>query len=94
MSYKTNQVIPVDAIRKGVPLAEDGRKRGRPDRYPFKAMDVGDSFVVPANGSKDDTNGKAYGRVASAAHASGRKLGRKYTVRSTGEGVATVWRVE
>ena len=74
-------------IDKNVP-APAVANLGAPAKYPWRAMDVGDSFFVPE---------KTASYMTSAALNAGRTLGRKYTVRTVTEnGVkgARVWRVE
>jgi uncharacterized Zn-binding protein involved in type VI secretion len=97
-------IVPREAIRKGVPLPPRsgnrngaGRPPGRTDAnpaYPFRWMEVGDSFVVPLTGTEDDHNGKAIARLTSTVHIAGKRAARKYAIRHTGEGLATIWRVE
>ena len=67
-------------IEKNVPLPEDGRRKKT--IYPFKTMDVGDSFV---------TNVK-HGHQ-SAATASFRYKPRRFTAREV-EGGWRIWRTE
>lgn len=38
-------------IEKNIPVPADGR-RGPEPKYPFRSMEVGDSFVVPAGEAK------------------------------------------
>ena len=61
---------------------------GAPAKYPWRAMDVGDSFFVPGNKAS---------AMTSAAAMTARRLGCKYTTRTVTEnGVkgVRVWRVE
>lgn len=53
--------------------------------YPFKRMDVSDSFLVP--------QGVTRNRVKSAASYWARKLGYRFSIRVTQDGIR-VWRVE
>jgi len=72
-------------IEKGVPLPASGA--GRPSKYPWGDMEVGDSFFAEAKPESMHTQ---------AAFA-GRKYGRRFTTRKrTENGVAgvRVWRVE
>lgn len=55
-------------------------------KYPFDAMEVGDSFFCP---------GKTSDQLAGSAHSHGKRTGRKYTVRKAEENAtqgARVWR--
>jgi len=69
-------------IEKGIPIPNDGR--GRPSRYPWTTMDVGDSFFIPGKTAHD------FSGIASGA---GFRTGRKFTTRTV-EGGVRVWRIE
>jgi len=56
-------------------------------KYPFDKMGVGDSFV-----GMDEYNEKRYKRFFSAASKYGKRNNKKFTIRTTPEGVR-VWRV-
>jgi hypothetical protein len=66
-------------IEKNVPHAVAVRTT-----YPFAKMDVGDSFFVPYG---PDTE-----KIISAASYSGKRNGRKFSIRKT-DGGKRVWRV-
>lgn len=70
-------------IEKNVPIPKPNGS-GRPAKYPWKSMEVGDSFFVNG-GTKTTTlsNSAAYQRALT---------GRKFAVRTEGEGVR-VWRI-
>ena len=68
-------------IDKGVPMGP-GKRRGRPRKYPFPDMEVGDSFFVP-----NLKNPRPL--FASCA----KHVGMKAAVRAEGDGYR-VWRVE
>ena len=51
--------------------------------YPYGEMDVGDSFVVPA---------EYRAKVLNANYRAGKRLGRKFVARSEGNSLR-VWRV-
>lgn len=65
-------------IDKGVPVPD----RAERHRYPFRRMEVGDSFVVDIS----------FHRVSNAAYSYGYKTGKQFTVRHTASGTR-VWRV-
>lgn len=67
------------AIEKNIPVP-DWRVRAR---YPFKDMQVGDSFLIPQGDRK---------KVYPAASAAGARHGKKFAVRKVDDGVR-VWRV-
>ena len=69
---------------------------GRPFKYPFPTMHVGDSFSLPLANQKHKKGGDLTVCVLRAAACSyGRKYNMKFTVRTVrDEGVARCWRVE
>lgn len=69
-------------IEKGVPVPPRRTRKGI-SKYPFRQMEVGDSFLMP-----DYTVVRAWGILGPYA----KRLGQKYTVRTV-EGGARVWRV-
>lgn len=69
-------------IEKGVPLPTD-KRGGRYSAYPWKAMAVGDSFVVPR--AKNQPLG---GMVREAT----KRLNMKFTTRRV-EGGIRIWRI-
>lgn len=77
------------AIEKNVaiPTIERPNRKTGAYKYPFAWMEVGDSFFVPINREKELKS------VASSCSLYGKKLSRKFTVRSVRGGVR-VWRVE
>ena len=70
-------------IETSIPIPEDGRGRGR-KRYPFEAMKVGDSILMPVKQSSSS------GPIREA----GKKLGYRFTSRSEGDNATRVWRIE
>lgn len=73
-------------IEKGVSLKASnpgGRKSG-PPKLPFDVMDVGDSFVLPAE----------VGVLTSKAYYWGVKLGRKFAVRTIDDKHCRIWRIK
>ena len=73
-------MIPID---KGVPIPE--AKCDLTPKYPWRTMEVGDSFLV--------TDEKGKKSVGGGTNTMGKKLGRKFTTRVVEEGIR-VWRVE
>lgn len=64
-------------------------------RYPFRTMEVGDSFFVPVRPGQ--TVRSVQTRVSSAASVSGERMGRKYatrTIRDNGSSGVRVWRTK
>jgi len=74
------------AIEKGIPVPAS-RQFGTATKYPFRSMDVGDSFAVPVNGDK-----KTQVRVAVSARIAGKRVNKQFVTRRSGE-VVRVWRV-
>lgn len=70
------------AIEKGVDVTK-AAGRGRPWKYPFLEMEIGDSFFVPADLAE---------KVRAAATSAGRRYGKKYVTRKEGNG-RRVWRI-
>lgn len=68
-------------VEKGVPIISHQARRVR---WPFKDMEVGDSFLAPADVNRATLGG--------AAHMAGKSIGAKFAVRKTTEGVRC-WRV-
>lgn len=68
---------------------------GRPFKYPFPIMNVGDSFAVPLTGVIRKSEDVATDRLRCAAMSYARKHGCKFTVRLDREnGVARCWRIK
>ena len=65
-------------VEKGVPVPEVSSK------YPFKQMDVGDSFVFELDKKK---------QVSAAANHYAKKTGFGFTIREDGDGFR-IWRVK
>lgn len=67
-------------IESGVPMPINLRNV----KYPFKTMEIGDSFII------DNVNAKI---IHNAAYAFGKRNNKKFTVR-TNDGTARIWRVQ
>lgn len=74
------------AIEKSIPIPV----RSRDSRYPFKEMDVGDSFMVEFEATPPIIVTR---RVRSAVSSYQKKSLAKFTVRTFDDGLR-VWRVE
>lgn len=70
-------------IRKDIPFPES-TGRGRPAKYPFAEMAVGDCYEV-----KDQ---EQFTRAAKAAFRYGARHGKKFSTRTTNEGLR-IWRI-
>jgi hypothetical protein len=68
-------------IEKGIPMPNAEGK------YPFKQMDVGDSFAVKVEDKRTSS------RVSTYAHYAGKRLGMKFTVRTIDKKIVRVWRI-
>jgi hypothetical protein len=76
----TSSEIKID---KNVPMPQEAARA----KYPWKQMEIGDSFFVPANGKST-----RYRRNCLQSNAHG-QVPRKFAVRLE-EGGVRVWRVE
>lgn len=74
-------------IEKDVPIDAAAERRGRPASYPFKQMDVGDSFEF-------DGGEEARRKVVSAFSNWGRGRGVKFCTKRIGEGTFRCWRIK
>jgi hypothetical protein len=82
------------AIDKNIPAPAG--TRGRPARYPFADMEVGDSFAVPLAGETwgKGTSDKAVSRLSNASNSFGKRNNWKFVTRSRkAEGVVRCWRI-
>lgn len=68
-------------IDKNVPIPE---KVGRECKYPWRQMEIGDSFFI---------EGKRTNNMCSLIAAAGKRIGRKFISRTIGNGVR-IWRIE
>lgn len=71
-------------IEKGLPMPEFSAS-GRPAKYPFSEMQVGDSFVLPED---------QLIRIRSAAANWGTRQGKKLSVRQLKDGSYRCWRLK
>jgi hypothetical protein len=72
-------------IEKGIAIPSAKTEGGLINEYPFKAMEVGDSFPVTGDEGK---------RVVSNAYNFGALLGMKFACRKLGPGSYRIWRVK
>ena len=72
-------------IEKGMPIPEIQRPR-RPINYPWKEMQIGDSFFIPLGVTTRNA-------IALSAEYQGRTTEKRFTIRTV-EGGVRVWRVE
>lgn len=91
-------------IEKGIPLSEfylsrykkrgnmTGNK-GRPLKYPFKDMEVGDSFLVPLGDSGGEDRAVA-SKFRLLANAYAMRLNRKFLVLRDNDHKYRCWRTE
>ena len=68
---------------------------GRPFKYPFPIMEVGDSFAIPLAGERRKDEDAAAARLRAAASRYSRFHGGRFSIRTDREaGVVRCWRVE
>ena len=72
-------------IQKGVPIPDPNIPVTKTTKYPWKDMEVGDSFLVP-NKDKDTVHA-----LQNAARLSGKKHNRDYITRKLDKGIRC-WR--
>lgn len=82
-------------IEKAIPLPAVEAGQGRPPKYPFAQLEVGDSFFVPAEVKEGDTQEQAVARLRGRMD-SNKRQGQKLTgftlaVRTV-EGGVRIWR--
>lgn len=80
-------------LQKNIPIPSRATtKQARTSKYPFAAMKVNMSFLVP----KEEANGdidKLMTRISAAAHSARKALNFKFALRKMPEGVR-VWRTQ
>lgn len=86
-------------IESGVPLPRRSNSGGRPCKYPFHDLKVGDSFAIPLGGDVllTGNHGKKdrfLSTLRAAASQYSKRNGGKFTVRTMrDEGVIRCWRI-
>ena len=82
------------AIEKGIPVP-DARKKGHHEpKFPWKEMQVGDSFKVPNEGKHKDDPKRLRKSFQARCSGSTKAYGFKFRVDFDGTGVLRCWRVE
>lgn len=79
LSYKENITMSIE-VEKNIPIPPEKKR----NVYPYKLLEVGESFFVPT--------GKIQ-IVCNANYRTGKQLGKKFIARKESEGVR-VWRTE
>lgn len=72
-------------IDKNIPIPPRPTLPGRPSKYPFAEMEVGDSFATdkPCRGTT----------ISGSINFAAKKLGYKFTSRKQADGTIRVWRI-
>lgn len=82
-------------IDKSVPIPEVTPKTSRVEaRYPWKQMEVGDSFLVPTDGKNGDKPDILVKQFQSRCSGIGKAYGMKFRVAMDDAGKVRCWRVE
>ena len=95
MQPKKSSDVPKIEIEEGIPIwppSPPVRGSAPLRTYPWREMEVGDSFFVPFGHASLDAF-RIRGSVSAAANAAARILGVKFATRKQADGVR-VWRVE
>lgn len=74
-------------VESGIPMPS---RKAHNAKFPFKEMQVGDSFLVPFDGEDEGT---VRSRIASNCTHQKRRIGRQYATRKVDGGIR-VWRVK
>jgi hypothetical protein len=89
---------PVDATRaavvqidKGIPMPNPERVRGAAPKYPWRTMEVGDSFILREYAGRDSTT-RASAQIDYAKKSTGRQFAQR-KVEENGKIFIRVWRV-
>ena len=69
-------------VEKNIPLPPPARGNG--EKYPWRSMNVGDSFFIPGASSR---------KTGAHTNAAGKRTGFKFTSRAVDGGVR-IWRVK
>ena len=77
------------SIDKGIPIVNSPSKRGRPSKYPFEEMEIGDSILVEGKTCRT-TDCQGY----NAAQAYSARSGKAFTGRAQGDGTVRIWRTQ
>lgn len=77
-------------IDSGIPIPPRATGEGRTPKYPFRQMEVGDSFLVPYMDGRP--RGHTARRMAAATKSAVKRTGWKFTARQLSDGLR-VWRV-
>lgn len=74
-------------IEKGIPVPDAWRNKKGESKYPWKSLDVGDSFVVKKE------HRKSWAFIFAAVLKAQKDHGIKLTTRLVDEGTRRIWRV-
>ena len=79
-------------IEKGIPIIAMNTSTGRPPKYPFHEMEVGDSFFIPSDAGRDArlVQASVMGTIRESRHRFTDQ--RKFCTRKV-EGGVRVWRI-
>jgi len=80
-------------IEKGIEMPARKGGSGRPGKYPFSDMEVGDSFAVPVDDDQDVETRKQTVSNCARTWAKRNSLERTFSVREVG-GVLRCWRTK
>lgn len=75
-------------IEKGIEIPSRLRKSGKPSKYPFAQLEVGESFLVRTTSKKSKVN-----RQVGLCSSFRKYAPKRFTSRTIAEGVR-IWRIE
>lgn len=81
---------PCVAVDRGIPMPSYNREGGRPAKWPWRRMEIGDSFVMREHVDRLSTVSVST-RITGAQKATGRKFSQR-KVEENGKLVIRVWR--
>jgi len=80
-------------IDKGIPIPNNVSSKGRPTKYPWEDMEVGDSFLFPSNTISPLTSTFARNILNEKRHQLFMSHPKRYLTRKTSEGYRC-WRIK
>jgi len=80
-------------VENGIEIPAPKRGRGRPPKYPWAEMEIGDSFFVEAQEGRSIENQQRSLSASGRSYGVRKHVGMKFRTRTV-EGGVRVWRIE